>query len=147
MQMRIGYDELTGLLPQKSKMRLIDEITECDSENFFVKSRTQIRESCIFFDKESGGLPNYVLFEFAAQSVAALMAKKAEESGGKGKIGFVLSVSNMAFDSGVVEAGSEVSVKATLESQMDNVLSFQAEFFADDKKIGGGKLTLMESEN
>ena len=74
------------------------------------------------------------------------MAKKAEESGGKGKIGFVLSVSNMAFDSDVVEAGSAVNVKATLESQMDNVLSFQAEFFADDKKIGSGKLTLMESE-
>lgn len=147
MQMRITYDELTGLLPQKGKMRLIDEITECDSENFLVESRTQIRESCIFFDKESGGLPNYVLFEFAAQSVAALMAKKAELSGEKGKIGFVLSVSNMAFDLDSVKSGSEVSVKATLESQMDNVLSFQAEFFVDDEKIGSGKLTLMEIEN
>jgi len=145
--MKIDYDELTGLLPQKGKMRLIDEITECDSENFLVESRTLIRESCIFFDKESGGLPNYVLFEFAAQSVAALMAKKAELSGEKGKIGFVLSVSNMTFDSDSVKSGSEVSVKAAVESQMDNVLSFQAEFFADDKKIGGGKLTLMESEN
>lgn len=145
--MKIDYDELTGLLPQKGKMRLIDEITECNTENFLVESRTLIRESCIFFDKESGGLPNYVLFEFAAQSVAALMAKKAEESGGKGKIGFVLSVSNMTFDSDSVKSGSEVSVKAAVESQMDNVLSFQAEFFVDDKKIGGGKLTLMESEN
>ena len=145
--MKITYDELTGLLPQKGKMRLIDEITECDTENFLVESRTLIRESCIFFDKESGGLPNYVLFEFAAQSVAALMAKKAELSGEKGKIGFVLSVSNMTFDSDSVKSGSEVSVKAAVESQMDNVLSFQAEFFADDKKIGGGKLTLMESEN
>ena len=146
MQMKIDYDELTGLLPQKGKMRLIDEITECDTENFLVESRTLIRDSCIFFDKESGGLPNYVLFEFAAQSVAALMAKKAEESGEKGKIGFVLSVSNMTFDSDSVKSGSEVAVKAALESQMDNVLSFQAEFFADDKKIGSGKLTLMESE-
>lgn len=145
--MKITYDELTGLLPQKGKMRLIDEITECDTENFLVESRTLIRDSCIFFDKESGGLPNYVLFEFAAQSVAALMAKKAELSGEKGKIGFVLSVSNMTFDSDSVKSGSEVTVKAAVESQMDNVLSFQAEFFADDKKIGGGKLTLMESEN
>ena len=147
MQMRIGYDELTGLLPQKGKMRLIDEITECDSENFLVESRTLIRESCIFFDKESGGLPNYVLFEFAAQSVAALMAKKAELSGEKGKIGFVLSVSNMTFDSDSVKSGSAVDEKAALESKMDNVLSFQAEFFADDKKIGRGKLTLMENES
>ncbi len=141
--MKIDYDELTNLLPQKSKMRLIDEIVECDMEKFFVESRTQVREDCIFFDKQAGGLPNYVLFEFAAQSVAALMAARARQADENGKIGFVLSVTNMQFDLDTAKAGSFVNVKANLETQMENVLSFQAEFIIDEKKCGSGKLTLI----
>ena len=145
--MKINRDELAEILPQKGKMRLIDEIVRCDFEKHEAESRTKITDECIFFDKSLGGVPNYVLLEFASQTVAAMLGAESKMKNQSADVGFVLSVSNFHFDFDILHSDFFVNVAVALESEMGNVHAYCADFFIDGKKSGDGKLTLMKMEN
>ena len=142
--MKISFDELGKILPQKGKMRLIDEILEADAENWTAVSRTVVSSGCIFFDSGAGGLPSYVLVEFAAQTVAALIGIRAKKSVGKVKSGFVLSASNFSFERDFFREGEEIEVRSKLESEMGGVFSFSFDFFSGGNPCASGKLTVMQ---
>lgn len=142
--MMIKNEDLKFLVPQKGKMFLIGEVLDADIESWKVESRTMMTENSMFFDKEAVGVPNYVCFELAAQTVAALTGLNAREKHLEPNMGLILSVSNFHFDFNFIEAGKAVNVKVFRESEMDNIYSFCADFFIDEKHSGSGKLTLME---
>lgn len=142
--MKINHEELKSLVPQKGKMFLLGEITDADWKNWKIESETRIAEDFMFYDVQSGFVPNYACFELVAQTIAALTGLYCRENHLPANMGMILSVSNFHFNFDFLEPGSVVKAKAVREAEMDNIYSFSAELFVDGHPAGGGKLTVME---
>lgn len=143
--MKINHEELKTLVPQKGKMFLLGEITDADWQNWKIESETKITENFMFYDKNLGGVPNYVCFEIAAQSIACLTGLYCRENSLPMNMGMILSVSNFHFGFDKIASGSVVRAKAVREAEMEKIYSFRAEIFIDGKEGGSGKLTVMEA--
>lgn len=140
----IEKDELITFVPHRGKMFLIDRITDYDSVAWNIASETVVRESCLFYDKAVSGIPNYVLFEFIAQTISALTGIVVREHNLPVGMGFILSVSSLTFSVPIVRAGQTVSIRAVRTGEAGNVYTFAAEVSLDGTAIGGGKLTVFE---
>lgn len=140
----IEKQELSTLVPHRGKMFLIDRITSYDAVNWTITSETKITEDFMFYDRSANGAPNYSCFEIIAQTISALTGIFARENNLPPNMGFILSVSNLHFNFDMVRSGQTVKVSALREAKVDNVYSFTAELFIDNKPSGSGKLTVME---
>ena len=140
----IEKDELMTLVPHKGKMFLIDRITDYDTAAWTITSETVVRESCLFFDAAAGGIPNYVLFEFIAQTISALTGIIVRENNLPVRMGFILSVSALSFSVPIIRAGQTVSVSASRTGEVDNVYTFVADLCVDGAAVGSGRLTVLE---
>ncbi|WP_407427710.1 hypothetical protein [Treponema sp.] len=145
--MKIEHEELAGLVPHKGKMFIIDRIIEAQANDWIIESETKITPDFMFYDKKLEVAPNYACFEIIAQTVSALTGLYARENHLPPNMGFILSVSNLHFDFDSLVSGDVVRAKAVREAVVDNVYSFRAELFVNDKAGGSGKLTVMEVEN
>lgn len=140
----IEKDELITLVPHKGKMFLIDRITDYDTALWRITSETTVRDTCLFYDKTVDGIPNYVLFEFIAQTISALTGIVVKENNLPVNMGFILSVSALRWSVPVIKAGQTVTITAERTGEVDNVYSFTAEVFLHGEQIGSGKLTVLE---
>ena len=145
--MTIEHEELASLGPHKGKMFIIDRICDARANDWIIESETKITENFMFFDKMLGAVPNYACFEIIAQTVSALTGLYARENGLPPNMGFILSVSNLNFDFDSIKSGQTIRARAVREAAVDNVYSFKAELYLDNKASGNGKLTVMEVEN
>ncbi len=144
MGRRIEKEELITLMPHKGKMFLIDRIIDYDTSVWKIQSETVAKEDCLFFDKKLDGIPNYVLFELAAQSISALIGIKLKELELPPRMGFILSVAGFSFNTPLLKAGDIVTISAERTAEMDNVHSFVSEISINGKACGSGKLTVLE---
>ncbi|MBQ7158250.1 MAG: 3-hydroxylacyl-ACP dehydratase [Treponema sp.] len=140
----IEKDELITLVPHKGKMFLIDRITDYDLTAWSICSETTVRDSCLFYDKKSDSLPNYVLFEFIAQTISALTGIRIRENHLPINMGFILSVSALKFGVPEIKQGETITATANRTGEAGNVHTFEAIVKLSDKEIGGGKLTVLE---
>lgn len=141
----IEHDELSTLVPHRGKMFIIDRITDWDAVAWKISSETKITEDFMFFDKNLNGVPNYAIFEIAAQTASALTGIFARENNLPPNMGMILSVSNLSIDVDVIKAGQTVTAKVIRESDVGNVYSFVASIYIDGTPCGEGKLTVMEA--
>lgn len=141
----IEHEELLTLIPHKGKMVLIDRITACDIAAWTVASETVIAESNLFFDKTLSGIPNFVLFEFIAQTISALTGIVTREKHLPVNNGFILSVSSLTFSCPLVKAHDCITVNAVRTAEAGDVYSFEATVSANGSTIGSAKLTVMEA--
>ena len=145
MGRRIEKEELITLVPHKGKMFLIDRIIDYDTSAWKIQSETVAREDCLFFDRKLDGIPNYVLFELAAQSISALIGIRLKELSLPPRMGFILSVAGFSFNTPLLKSGDSITISAERTAEMDNVHSFVAEISINGKACGGGKLTVLET--
>ena len=141
--MEFSEKETADLIPHKGKMRFIDRVLECDFEKTRVVTETKIKDDFLLLS--DGAVPSYALFEFSAQSVAALLSADAKEHGRKMNAGFILSVSASGLLSKGMVPGQTVRVEAEKESNVENVYSFDSRFFVDGESLGSAKITVMEA--
>ena len=142
--MTIEHEELSTLVPHKGKMFIIDRISEAKPNDWIIESETKITPNFMFYEKSLGGTPNYACFEIIAQTISALTGLYTRENGLPPNMGFILSVSNLKFDFNLIKENEIVKVRAAREAVVDNVYSFSAEIFVNEKPCGKGKLTVME---
>lgn len=142
----IEKDELSSLVPHRGKMFLIDRITGYSTAEWKISSETKITESFMFYDKQAGGVPNYALFEIAAQTASALTGLFAREHNLPPNMGMILSVSSMKFDIPLIKEGQTVTAQVFRESDVGNVYSFIVSFFIDGSPQGEGRFTVMENK-
>ncbi len=140
----IETDELLTLIPHRDKMVLIERILDYDTAAWTISSETLLSESNLFYDKTLGGMPNYVLFEFIAQTISALTGIIVRERNLPVNMGFILSVSSLEFTQPLVRAGQKVVVHARRSGEAGSVYSFEADVLVDGVQIGSGNLTVME---
>lgn len=143
--MTIEHEELSNLVPHKGKMFIIDRITDSNPDKWTIESETKITPNFMFYDQNAGGVPNYACFEIIAQTVSALMGLFAREKSMPPKAGFILSVSNLNFDFDLIKPGETVKIRASKDSEIENVFSFAAEILIDGKSLGHGKITAMQT--
>ena len=144
IKLPIEKDELIHLLPHKGKMFLIERITACDINEWNVTSETIVRDTCLFYDKNIDGIPNYVCFELMAQTISALTGIIIREKNLPVNMGFILSVSAIKFSLPVIKKGQTVTITARRTGEVDNVYTFEASLTVDGNSAGGGKLTVLE---
>ena len=145
-KMTIEHEELATLVPHRGKMFIIDRITDAKVDEWIIESETKITENFMFYDKNANGVPNYACFEIIAQTVAALTGLYARENNLPPNIGFILSVTNLKFDFDLIKPGETVKVKALRDAVVENMHSFQAEVYLNEKLSASGKLTVMEAK-
>lgn len=144
--MVIEKDGLSELVPHRGKMFLIDRITNFDTEKWKICSQTKITKDFMFYDKQADGVPNYALFEIAAQTASALTGLFAKEHNLPPNMGMILSVSSMKFDTQLIKDGQTVTAQLFRESDVGNVYSFVVSFFIDGSPHGEGRFTVMEDK-
>ena len=77
----VPAEQLINLLPHKSKMFLLDRLTQHDTDARTLESDSLVTKEHIFYDKEMDGVPSYVAFEMIAQSISALSGVTGYEIG------------------------------------------------------------------
>lgn len=141
---RIEKNEITEYLPHRGKMFLVDTILDYDTKAWTISSQTAVTRDFMFFDGEAQGVPNYALFEVAAQTISSLTGIYAKENNLPVNMGLILTVSKFHFDKNIVPEGTNVLVQAERESTVGNVYAFNVNLSADEEPLGQGKLTVME---
>ena len=141
----IEKEKLSDLVPHRGRMFIIDRITDWDTAAWKISSETKITEDFMFYDKTAEGVPNYAIFEIAAQTVSALTGIFAKENNLPPNMGMILSVSGLKISVPLIKAGQTVSVQAQRESDVGSVYGFTTKIFIDGQECGGGKLTVMEA--
>lgn len=145
MPNKIEHCELEKIMPHSRKMLLIGEVEDFDAENWKIRTKTKIGADCIFFDETAGGVPNYALIEFAAQSVAALLGAVSAKSK-KMQRGFILSATNFSFAKNIAPLNSDVLIFAEKVEEIGSAFSFFAEVKIGEEEICSGSLTVMVGE-
>ena len=105
----IEKEKLSDLVPHRGRMFIIDRITDWDTAVWKISSETKITEDFMFYDKTAEGVPNYAIFEIAAQTVSVQAERESD-------VGSVYGFTTKIFIDGqecgggkltVMEAGSE----------------------------------------
>jgi len=144
----IELNDLSSIVPHSGRMLLLSKITGYNLEERSLEAEYHITESCPFFDPEAGGVPSWVGFECIAQAIAALsgiIEREKSGPGGKRRIGFILSVSNMQVFLPLLSLGSTISIKVKELDCMGLVYNFYGQIFLEGEKALEGKLTVMEA--
>jgi predicted hotdog family 3-hydroxylacyl-ACP dehydratase len=139
--------QLANLVPHKGKMFLLSRIRSYSMEKRSLASEYDITGACIFYNKELGGVPSWVGFEFMAQSISALSGLEGKDLGKAPRFGFILSVSGLEIKAPVFKAGSTVLIEVEEETVVENVYSFRCRIWYEEKIAVEAKLTVMEAED
>jgi len=123
---------VASLVPHKGKMLLLDRICNYDLDRKSITSEIDISCDSMFYDKEFGGVPVWVAFEFMAQSISALSGicarAKALLNGRPSalpKLGFVVSVHGFEAEIPAFKAGKTVTVWVQETTRVDEAVTFE----------------------
>jgi len=143
----IEKEELLSLIPHRGKMLLLTRVNGYNVEERVIEAEYHITEECLFYDSEAAGVPAWAGFEFIAQAICAFSGIRGKESGHPPKIGFILAVSQVQIGLPFFKAESIITIKAKEIENLAPVYVFEGELFLDEKKILGGKLTVLDVDD
>ena len=146
----VPADQLINLLPHKSKMFLLDRLTQHDTEARTLESESLVTKDHIFYDKEMDGVPSYVAFEMIAQSISALSGVTGYEIGKPPRPGFLLSLLNYSAKVPFFKAGTSVHVKIKKVDEMQDILTYTGEAFYSEmpgEPVITTTVTVMETDD
>ena len=124
--MIVEGEALERCVPHKGRMALLSRVVQYDFSQECLASEVDITESDLFFDREQGGVPSWVGFEYMAQSIAALSGIKRrmllrEEP----RIGFIMGVRNFKSRAAVFAPGRRLRVEIRQTFRDGDVVSYE----------------------
>lgn len=128
----VPAEKLINLVPHKSKMFLLDHLTQHDTQARTLESESLVTKENIFYDESIDGIPSYVAFEMIAQSISALSGVTGYEIGKPPRPGFLLSLINYSASVPFFKAGTSVHVKIKKVDEMEDILTYSGEAFCSD---------------
>ncbi len=146
----VPAEQLINLVPHKSKMFLLDRLTQHDTQARTLESESLVTKEHIFYDKEIGGVPSYVAFEMIAQSISALSGVTGYENGKPPRPGFLLSLLNYSAKVPFFKAGTSVRVKIKKVDEMEDILTYSGEAFSSEnpeEPVISTTVTVMETDD
>ena len=142
----IETEKVRELLPQKSKMALIDRVISHDFASREIICETDIKSDNLFFDAEAGGVPSFVSFELMAQSVALLASLGSIASGTKAKSGMVLSVNDFSAETAAFKCGQTLKIAVKEDFSSGAVFRYDGNVSADGIVLSQAKITVIEAD-
>ncbi len=142
----IEGEDLLRLVPHRGKMFLLSRVTAHDIQNRMIRTESEVREDCIFYEEELGGIPVWTGFEFMAQSIAALTSIRHLSLGlPPAPPGVILSVSNFSAKTAALPLGSCVQTTVKEDYQADQLSRFDCELSlrGEAEALATGTLTVM----
>lgn len=140
-----GQQDIAALVPHKGKMLLIDTIISVDREGKSMVSQVRVGCDDTFFDRELGGVPAYVSFEYMAQSISALSALTGTRE--EPRPGVILSVSNLSCTHGVFQEGAEVRIHVREDCRVGDLLTYDCAALVGEETVVSCTLMVMEAES
>jgi predicted hotdog family 3-hydroxylacyl-ACP dehydratase len=126
-------------------MFLLSRIISWDMEKHAITTEYDVGEGSLFYREGLGGLPAWAGFELMAQSISALSGLKA---GGKGRYGFILSVSDLRLHVPALRGTVRIEViEEASVSGVNSVYVFRGSLFSEAREAAEAKLTVMDVED
>lgn len=142
----IEIDELKTLIPHRGKMILLSRILDYNLSigSNTLQAEADITDNCIFYDRDAGGVPSWVGFEYIAQSISALSGIRDRSSGMKPKLGVLLSVSSLSVEIPVYKSPGTVKILIKEIDNTDTMHTFGGEVYIEDKlAMKGNVMTIL----
>ncbi len=148
----IPREEIENFIPHHGKMLLLSRITNYDMEKRIITGEYDITENCIFYEKESDGIPSWVSFELMAQTVCALTGIAHKLFGRKILPGMILSVTGFKTELEWFKAGKTVKMTMTEDycDEESALYNFTGELYIvgeEEKPAVTAKISAIEIES
>ena len=112
------------------------------------KYKPTISESHIFDgDKDLGGIPIWIGFEYMAQSISALSGLYGKTKGQEPKIGFIMSVNNFTANKPLFPENSIAKIFVKQTMRMDNVVTFDGNISLDGNIVATAVINTIEMDD
>ena len=139
----IEKEELLSIIPHRGKMLLLSRVNSYDLAERIIETEYDITDKCLFYDSELAGVPAWTGFEFIAQTIGAFSGIRDKINNEPIKFGFILAVSRVQIDLPFFKPGSIIKIRVKEIEDLSPVYVFDGEIFLDNKKVMGGKLTVL----
>ncbi len=133
-------EKLREILPQKSRMALIDRLISLDKE--CALGEAEIDETNLFFDEELGGVPSWIALEMIAQTVAASAAVMAEKT----TEGMVLSVNNYSANVPIFRCGDVLEIMVKEDFAAPPVFRYEGKIKKGNEELVSAKITVAQGD-
>lgn len=147
---KLEKNELIQLIPHSGKMVLLSRIISHDISKREVVAQFDVEESCIFYDDELGGIPNWVTFEIMAQTLSSLTGITNRVKGLKPLAGCILSINNFKAEKEVFEKGSvlTINIREDFRDEESHVFKYYCSVSQNGKAdLVTTDITVLETEN
>ncbi len=140
----IEKDDLRKILPQKSRMALIDRVISADKEEKSVVCESVITKDNLFYDEAEKGVPTFVSFEMMAQSIAA--ANAVLDSDNAQKSGMILSVNDFESFVPFLRSDDTILIFAKEDFASSPIFRYDCAVKKGDEILASAKITVMQSD-
>lgn len=135
------------IVPHSGKMSLLDRVIDYDFEKLEIHTEVDIVPSSMFFDKDLGGIPVWIGFEYMAQSISALSGLYGKTKGQEPKIGFIMSVNNFTANKPLFPKNSIAKIFVKQTMRMDNVVTFDGNISLDGNIVATAVINTIEMDD
>ena len=137
MKREMASIEFMHLIPHRSPMILVDEVTEYGAER--IRATRTVREGDPFVEPD--GLADAALLEVIAQTIAAGDAMYAKSKGGQVLKGYLTGLTGVRIH-GRARIGDTVTVQADCLKRMDGMGLFEGSAAVGDRLLAVGRFKL-----
>ena len=135
------------IVPHSGKMFLLDRVIDYDFEKLEIHTEVDIVPGSMFFDKDLGGIPVWIGFEYMAQSISALSGLYGKTKGQEPKIGFIMSVNNFTANKPLFPENSIAKIFVKQTMRMDNVVTFDGNISLDGNIVATAVINTIEMDD
>ena len=135
------------IVPHSGKMSLLDRVIDYDFEKLEIHTEVDIVPGSMFFDKDLGGIPVWIGFEYMAQSISALSGLYGKTKGQEPKIGFIMSVNNFTASKPLFPENSIAKIFVKQTMRMDNVVTFDGNISLDGNIVATAVINTIEMDD
>ena len=142
----LGKPELYRYSPHQKSMLLLDVLKAYDLRSLELTSGVNITSSSVFFDPEAGCVPNYVAFEYMAQSIALLSGLAEVDKNSTPKIGFIMGIRDFKTTVPGFTPGDALEVRVKEVFREGSVAVFEGSVFVKDKLVVSAVVNAIEGD-
>ena len=140
-------ESIMQIVPHSGKMSLLDRVIDYDFEKLEIHTEVDIVPGSMFFDKDLGGIPIWIGFEYMAQSISALSGLYGKTKGQEPKIGFIMSVNNFTANKPLFPENSIAKIFVKQTMRMDNVVTFDGNISLDGNIVATAVINTIEMDD
>jgi predicted hotdog family 3-hydroxylacyl-ACP dehydratase len=140
-------ESIMQIVPHSGKMSLLDRVIDYDFEKLEIHTEVDIVPGSMFFDKDLGGIPVWIGFEYMAQSISALSGLYGKTKGQEPKIGFIMSVNNFTANTPLFPENSIAKIFVKQTMRMDNVVTFDGNISLDGNIVATAVINTIEMDD